>query len=232
MSIQKKFTNVGLEALPEARQVILRAIKQAGGASAGTLAKTLGLTREASRQQLLVLQQQGLVSSQRQAPQGAGRPTLLFSLTNDGEHLFPKHYDQMTVLLLDTVADEMGQTQLIHLLGAVTDRQVKQWQSSLTGLTLKQKLLALKDFYFENDPYTQVVEDDEGLWLIEQNCPFLNLAMERPALCSVTVSTLTRLLGVEVKREKRFQSGDGHCAFHIFADRPIDETFRFRLEDG
>mgnify|MGYP001556112562 CR=1 FL=1 len=121
---------------------------------------------------------------------------------------------------------------LKQVLSAVTDRQVAQWQTKLAGLGLREKLEALKGFYFENDPYTQVVEDADGLWLIEQNCPFLNLVMERPALCSVTVSTLSRLLGVVVKREKRFQSGDSRCAFHILADQPLRAGFRFTLEDS
>lgn len=231
MSAQEKFANANLDALPEARQNLLRAIKQAGAASAGALAEKLGLTREAARQQLLLLQQQGLISSRSKRPLGAGRPALLFSLTNEGEHLFPKHYDQLTILLLDTVSEEMGKAQVERLLSAVSDRQVAQWQEQLAGLTLKQKLDALKGFYFENDPYTQVEEDADGLWLVEKNCPFLNLAMERPTLCSITVSTLTRLLGVEVRREKRFQAGDSLCAFHVFPERPVPADFRFQLED-
>ncbi len=221
-----------LSALPEARQTLLQAIKHAGQASAGDLAEQLGQTREACRQQLQVLQQQGLVTSRRKPGKGAGRPTLLFYLTNLGENLFPKHYDRLTVLLVDTVTEELGETQLKNILGAVTDRQVAEWRSQMEGLPLKEKLEKLKNFYFENDPYTRVVEDQDGLWLVEENCPFLNLALQRPALCSVTVSTLQRLLGVKVKREKRFQSGDGHCAFHVLADQPIEDSFRFELEDS
>lgn len=232
MSAQELFTNANLDALPEARQTLLRAIKQEGTASAGMLAEKLGLTREAARQQLLLLQQQGLVSSRSKRSHGAGRPALLFSLTNEGEHLFPKHYDQLSVLLLDTITEEMGSSQTVRLLSAVSDRQVAQWQGRLAGLTLKQKLEALKGFYFENDPYTQIEEDADGIWLVEKNCPFLNLAIERPTLCSITVSTLMRLLGVEVIREKRFQSGDSLCAFHVFPDRPLPPDFRFRLEDA
>jgi hypothetical protein len=35
----------------------------------------------------------------------------------------------------------------------------------------------------------------------------------------VTVSLLSRLLGVDVYREQRFQSGDGRCTFRVLADR-------------
>lgn len=221
----------GIDALPDARQAVLRAIKQMGHASAGELAESLGQTREACRQQLLQLQRLGLVCAHKKSSGGAGRPTQLFSLSDEGEHLFPKRYDELSLLLLDTVSDELGEVQLKRLMGAITDRQVAAWQAQLAGLPLRKKLEALKDFYFKDDAYTQVIEDASGLWLVEQNCPFLNLAMERPALCSITVSTLSRLLGFEVRREKRFQQGDGHCAFRVLTDRPIEQNFRFAFED-
>lgn len=221
-----------INALSTARRNILFAIKRTASATAGALAKQLGLTREAARQHLLLLEQQGWVRSQKRTSGSAGRPAQLYSLTQAGEDLFPKRYDELSLLLLDTVGDELGTEQVEKVFSAITDKQVAQWQQQLEGLSLRQKLEALKDFYFDDDPYTQVVEDDDGLWLVEQNCPFLSLAMERPLLCSLTVSTLTRLLGVEVERKKRFQDGDAQCAFHILADQPVNAGFRFRFEES
>ena len=57
--------------------------------------------------------------------------------------------------------------------------------------------------------------------------------MQRPALCSTTVSTLTRLLGVRVVRRRKFQAGDGCCAFEVLLNEPIDPgEFRFEFEPG
>jgi len=230
MVIEANPVNGQLAALSQPRQQLLSAIKNQGMACATTLANSLGLTREACRQQLLALQQQGLVSSHSQSKEGAGRPKLLFSLTNQGEHLFPKHYDQITLMLIDTVQEQLGTENLKQVLAAITQKQVEHWQGPLTKLSLRERLYALKDFYFANDPFTEVVDDESGLWLIEKNCPFLNLANERPALCSLTVSTLMRLLGVKVVREKRFQQGDGHCAFHILESQPIAKDYLFGFE--
>lgn len=214
----------------DTKQLILEMIKQHGAISASVLANKLALTREAVRQQLQQLHQQGLVETHLKAQKTAGRPTLLFQLTVQGEHLFPKNYDRLSVLLIDTISEKLGPEQVVNVLSAITDKQVAQWQDKLAGLDIRQKLQALKSFYLDDDPYIDIVEDSKGLWLVEHNCPFLNLAIERPALCSVTVSTLTRLLGVVVKREKRFQNGDGQCAFHIFIDQPIADNFSFALE--
>lgn len=231
MVTKPSYVNTYLDALPEARRLLLVAIKKHGMACAGTLSKELKLTREACRQQLKILQEQGLITETAQNKSAAGRPKLLFSLTNAGEHLFPKHYDELTLTLIDTVQEQLGTEQLKQVLAAITQKQVEQWQDKLDGLDLRERLHVLKDFYFANDPFTEVVDDETGLWLIEKNCPVLNLASERPALCSVTVSTLTMLLGVKVVREKRFQQGDGHCAFRVLENQPVENNFTFEFEE-
>ncbi|HET7705654.1 MAG TPA: hypothetical protein VFM36_06195, partial [Thermoanaerobaculia bacterium] len=61
----------------------------------------------------------------------------------------------------------------------------------------------------------------EGYELVELNCPFLNVAMQHPALCSTSVNMMTRVLGRRVVREKRFQDGDGMCVFRVYTDEPV-----------
>jgi hypothetical protein len=41
----------------------------------------------------------------------------------------------------------------------------------------------------------------------------------------------TLLLGHRVVRERRFQAGDGCCAFRVLEDEPVDpKAYRFELE--
>jgi predicted ArsR family transcriptional regulator len=82
-----------------------------------------------------------------------------------------------------------------------------------------------------DDAFVEVEKVPEGYRLIERNCPFLDVALARPVLCSSTVSTLTRLLGRRVVREERFQDGHGCCSFRIHEDEPVDvSTLRFARE--
>lgn len=117
------------------------------------------------------------------------------------------------------------------ILADLTDARVREWAPRLEGLGLERRLRALRGIYVDGDPFVTVERDEDGLRLVERNCPFLNVASRRPALCSLTVSVLTRLLGHRVVREERFQAGDGCCAFRVLEDRPVDpETYRFELE--
>jgi hypothetical protein len=47
-----------------------------------------------------------------------------------------------------------------------------------------------------------------------------NRATSPAVLCSTTVSTLSRLLGVRVVRDVRFQDGAGRCVFRVDPARP------------
>lgn len=220
-----------LDQLPETRGALLRFIKAKGNTSLADMAAHLGMTREAVRQQLAMLEQDGWVRRAAQHKStGQGRPATLFALTPAGDHLFPKFYDVLTVELLDTLAETLGPDALRRMLASLTDKQVAHWQNKLDGLPLAARIEALKGFYFEQDPFTHVERDAQGYLLVERNCPYLNLAMQRPQLCSVTVSTLSRLLGVRVKREAKFQNGDQHCAFRVLADQPVAADYQFEFE--
>lgn len=214
----------GREGFSRVRWSILTFLKHGGTASIADIAKLLGVTYEAGRLQLLALEKEGWVAkhTERPARAGVGRPLGRYRLSAAGEHLFPKHYDELAVQLIDTVAAKLGDAALTQVLASLTDARVRQWQPLLEGFTLEQRLDALKAVYLENDPFMSVEMRDGELRLIERNCPFLNVAQRRPGLCSVTVSTLARVLGMRVVREERFQSGDERCVFRVLRDEAID----------
>jgi predicted ArsR family transcriptional regulator len=147
------------------------------------------------------------------------------------EHLFPKSYDGLTVELIDTVISQLGEESLKQILSSMTESRVQQWESRLRGLNLYDRVVALKDIYIENDSFIEIEQVEEDILLIERNCPFANVAMKRPALCSLTVNVLTRLLGLKVVRTETFQNGDGRCAFRIHSDQPVHaESYSFFIE--
>jgi predicted ArsR family transcriptional regulator len=221
---------VNADQLPTTRKSILETLKRDGRAAIADLAGRLGMSGEAVRQQLLQLQREGWVEAVRDEAheKRSGRPAAHYRLTAAGDHLFPKNYDQLGVALLDAVSTHLGPDALSKVLGALTDARFKVWEQRLTGKTLHEKLQALTSLY---DPqggtaYAHVENGGGGLRLVEQNCPYLNVASERPAICSISVSLLSSLLGVEVVREERFQDGDGRCVFRVYEERPLSEDQR------
>ncbi len=218
--------------LPDSRRAIVTALKERGAETIACLAQHLGLTGEAVRQQLLQLRQEGWVEAaiDRETMRGrTGRPSTLYRLTTAGEHLFPKHYDALAIAIIDAVGEELGLDSAVRVLERVSNDRVAALTPSVEGRPLEEKLDVLKGWYFEEDPYMDFESDGDDYLLIERNCPYYNTAMHRPALCSVSVNALTRLLGVRVARQEKFQNGDGRCVFHVFVNEPVTNA-RFALE--
>jgi len=221
-----------MKAVPHStRHDILREIKLRGASSQAELATCLNVTREAVRQQLTQLETMGLVERESQGARGRGRPADRWTLTTKGEEQFPRFYDALTVTLLRTVGERLGEEALRDVLAGITDQQVDAWRTKLHGEPLNKRIEALRGIYFDQDPFTSVARDRDGAMLIEHNCPYLSAALHEPRLCSVTLSTMKRLLGVQVERTERFQRGDGRCVFRIHAGRPVPRRFRFQWED-
>lgn len=218
----------------ETKEKILTLLKERGEATTAMLAGWLDVTYEAARQQVRQLEEAGLVQAQQRAnPSGTGRPLRYYTLSQAGEQLFPKRYEALAVALIEAVDDALGEESLRRVLAAISNKQVAGWTAQLQDKDLRQRLEALREIYLEDDPYTEVQEGDEGPQLVERNCPYLHTALQRPALCSVTLSTLERLLGRRVSRVKRFQDGDGCCVFQVHVEDVVDGERRgFRFEEA
>jgi predicted ArsR family transcriptional regulator len=225
---------ISVDQLPDSRRSILLALKRQGPSTIAQLAEELGLTGEAVRQQLLQLQREDWIESRsaRTDERGrTGRPATRYSLTEAGDHLFPKHYDILNVAMLDAVSEEFGADATKRVLKRVSDDRVNAVGPALRDLPLDQRMDELKDWYLADDPHMEVEKRGGEYRLIERNCPFINTAMMRPQLCSVSVNALTRVLGVRVLREEKFQNGAGRCIFRVYSDQPVDaDAWEFRFE--
>lgn len=224
-----------LEALSEPRRAILTEIKRRGARTLAELAPAVGVSYEAVRQHVSQLGADGwLTGSVERVSSRPGRPVSRYRLTRAGDHLFPKRYDDLAVALIDAAGERLGAEAVRALLAEVAERKVERWLPKLDDLSFEERLEALRDVYLEGDPYCRVEHGDGGeARLVEMNCPYLEVARRRPALCSVTVSVLRRLLGRRVVRSERFQDGDGRCVFRVLDEAVADDRPLFELEpDG
>lgn len=216
---------------------LLEALKREGPLTMRALAATLGVTYEAVRQQIAELMRAGWVAPGESGAGGSTAPgprpgpaSRSYRLAAAAEHLFPKHYDELTAELVQLVRERFGGAGLTEILARMTDARVRRWAPLLRGLGLKEKLKALTALYEDKDAYMQVEWRDGAPALIERNCPFLSVAQQHPAICSVSINTLERLLGCRVVREQRFQAGHGKCVFRLHPEESRAAEAEFALE--
>ena len=224
-----------------APSALLQALKRTGSLTIRKLAADLGITYEAVRQQIAELVRAGWVTARRAPPAAAGagggscgpRPgpaSRQYQLSAAAEHLFPKHYEELSAELLRHLLERFGGAGPLGVLARMTDARVARWAPPLEGLSLAQKLKALCSLYEDKDAYMEVEWKEGGPALIEHNCPFLSVAQQHPAICSVSVNTLERLLGFKVVREQSFQAGHGRCVFRVRPGEPRPQSGIFTLE--
>src|SRR6266853_716227 len=139
-------------------------------------------------------------------------------------------YDALSAELVQQLIESFGGEGVVEILGRMTDARVRRWAPLLQSMSVKQKLKALCSLYEDKDAYMEVEWKDGAPALIERNCPFLDVALAHPAICSVSINTLERLLGCRVVRERRFQSGHGRCVFRVRLDQPRPKSETFTLE--
>ena len=216
------------------RREILSFLKRKGEVTVQEVADRSGITHEGARRQFLQLEKEGWIArrTRHERHRGAGRPTLGFRLTTAGDHLFPKHYDVLSLELIAAVVQTAGPETLRTVLAAIVKKQTDKWEPLLRGCSLEEKVARLKDLYCDGDPFMDVRKSGRELRLIENNCPFLNVASQQPALCSLTVNTLQRLLGVRVRREEKFQDGNRRCVFRVLRDQPVAPDASFAFEEA
>ncbi len=226
---------VGAAIAPSAAPAVLEALKRSGALTIRELAAQLHISYEAVRQQLRELGQAGWVTADP-APLAAapgrrrGPASRQYRLSAAAEHLFPKQYDELSVELVQRALEEFGGAGVVAMLARMTQARVARWAPRLRGLGVKERLKALSALYGDRDAWMQVQWRDGAPALIERNCPFLNVATAHPAICSVSVNTLSQLLGCKVVREQRFQAGDGRCVFRVRLDEPRPAGAAFALE--
>src|SRR5512133_271412 len=129
----------------ELGDVLLSFLKEQRSASISMMADHIGISYQGARKHVAQLVRDGLV--QGAAVRGAGttgRPTVIYTLTHAGEHLFPKAYDQLAAGMIETVGGLLGDDVLMHVLGAITDARVARFEPELRGLSLEARLHRLK----------------------------------------------------------------------------------------
>ena len=89
------------------RMEVLELLRRKGDASAETISSDLGVTPNAVRQHLTNLEREGFVVSHPERRR-RGRPSLLFSLTERADSVFPKRYGQLASMVLQEVQDMGG----------------------------------------------------------------------------------------------------------------------------
>ena len=202
------------------RQQILDYLRRQGRATVKDLDAHLSLTSTGVRQHLTVLEREGLVEAQEERGR-VGRPALVYRLTEQGDALYPKSYDELANVLLEEVRELAGGQVLQTLLRRVATRFADPYRERLENLSLSERVQQASQIIGERGCLSDCVQDGDD-WLIRQyTCPFPKVAGENSCVCSLDVEFIRQLVGADARLTTSLLRGDRACTFRIRqVDRP------------
>jgi predicted ArsR family transcriptional regulator len=209
-----------------AKRRLLERLKRVDSATAGELAADFGLTATAVRQHLEDLGRTGLVEAVTATPSGRGRPAQLWKLTPLAASLFPDRHADLTVSLLESIRETLGEPGIEAVVAARTKAQMAAYRTVLPDPAvspLAERVEALAHVRSVEGYMAEAVEDQEdgSFVLIEHHCPICEAAESCQSLCRGELELFRTVLGddVAVERTQHQLSGDLRCAYRITRTR-------------
>ena len=205
--------------LTGAKRRVLERLKRTGRATAGDLARSLGLTAVAIRQHLLALERGRLVTSSTPAPAGRGRPSIVWSLTPLANEVFPDRHSDLTVDLISAARAAFGEEGLERIVAQRARQQTRAYRDRLARApALKDKVKALAAQRTAEGYMAEMRRDpDGGYLLVEHHCPICEAATSCTGLCSAELEVFQKSLGrgVRVERSEHLLSDGDRCVYRI-----------------
>ena len=196
------------------RKQIVDYLRRHGRATVKELDTHLGLTSTGVRQHLTVLEREGLVDAQEERGH-VGRPALVYRLTDEGDALYPKNYDQLANILLEEVREVAGGQVLQTLLRRTATRFAEPYRARLAGRSLAERVQEASKIVQDRGSLSEAVQDGDD-WLIKQyTCPFPKVAEENSCVCALDVEFIRQLVGADARISTSLLRGDDCCTYRI-----------------
>jgi len=167
----------------------------------------------AVRSQLRNLEAAGLVARATER-RPIGRPVSRYSLTGRAESLFPKRYDVFSTYLTEAIVREFGEDGLERILARWED-DLHQRLDSVLPRDPSERLQALARHQTENGFMASVRSDENGVALVERNCPIVAIATRHPQICRHEAALFGRTLKWKTTLQSCQATGDAVCVFQI-----------------
>jgi len=203
------------------RAELLVALKKAQPLSAHELGEQFGLTANALRRHLKVLEEDGLVRFQREV-RGVGAPVFAYALTAAGEALFPRSYVSVLSAALDALRRDGGTDAVTGALETEWVRLAEEAGPVLEGLPLEERVALVAELLTAQGYMADaVVVERAGALPVTtlriHNCAVREIAERFPEACAVEAKFVERLLGVPLVRGAHRRDGCGRCEYGVLS---------------
>src|SRR3990172_2777202 len=195
-------------------------LKRGHPLTAKLLAEKLGVSANAIRHHLKELEAESLIAYGREQ-RGVGAPTYAYRLSEAGEALFPRAYEEMLTQLLERVADKAGRQAAVELFEDHYRELTRTVRAQLDGAGESERVDLVTRLMNEQGYMAEWQESADAFRLAEHNCAIRAVAERFPEVCAAEEKFLRDVLGAAVERRTHIASGCNAREYSItFAARP------------
>ena len=199
----------------QSQQSLLKALlHHRSGLTVDDLTRELSISRNAVTQHLVSLGNSGYLKNSSLCGT-RGRPSRVYTLTDSGHDLFPKHYALFSNLLIRMMRQKLGNEEFKACLSELGEQLANDYKSrvrekgSLTG-----KISDVTDIMYELGYEAHVEQGSENTpEIVADNCVFHQLAEECEDVCELDLSLMSKLLDAEIVHKECMVDGGECCRF-------------------
>src|SRR5215469_12091473 len=160
------------------------------------LTQALDMTHTVVRAHLATLERDGLVQHHSER-RGGGKPSAVYELTQAGEQLFPKVYDQLLQRLLDIIGERLPAEEVERLLREVGRRMALEWKIPPGNLGVR--LEAAVEVLNELGGLAELEAENGHSHIRSYRCPFAAVVRGHAQVCCLAETLLTEVVGESVQ---------------------------------
>lgn len=206
----------GLAAHRGLRGQIILELKRAQPLTAKQLADRFEVSPNAIRRHLKELELEELVVHERER-RTQGAPAFVFRLSQRGEGLFPRQYEEALTDVLAYVADTAGREQVQRIFADRFNAHAGRLEAQLADAPVEERVQAVVDLLSRQGFMAEWSVDGDRITIAEHNCAVQAAAERFPEICQAEAEFLRSVLRADLQRHAHIAQGCNACEYWIAA---------------
>ena len=201
---------------PRQHQILEQLLENRTGLSIDALAIVMDISRAAVQQHVAGLEGDGYIKK-ISLNKTAGRPVVIYGITDKGINYFPKQYAWFSDLILSDLRQEMGAEGFEDYMQRLGIRLANNLLNQFQGKNLYERLGELM-LIMTNLGFQVTTDNDSEISkpvIRANNCIYHDLAQKHNEICAFDLALMSTLLDKEVKQLSCMAKGDCACRFKI-----------------
>lgn len=200
---------------PNQRKILDYLLGQPEGATLEELSSHLEITKTAVKDHLIKIENLGYLSF-TDSKGAIGRPRRRYLLSQDGHDAFPKQYSWLSNVLLELLAEDLGNDGVARLMRTLADKVARSMEANFENAKSTVELLTKITKTLNDLGYRATLRQSDvrkGVVIEASNCVYHSVAKEHPELCAFDIRFIEKTSGMNVKLESCIARGDSICRF-------------------